>query len=256
MANISVTAKVNGDNTRVEANSEYFVSGKKVGNAYATLTGKDLCDIKKWEEIVNNENDHINYPSNADVLAKMIDKLDCGADALGKVQVYGQATYYKGMEDDLDFYESYWDDHSKDEARRLCEEACNKLNKNISTQLRYNGTITDQATIKFVPYLDTWGDGYQYWDYTIETNLLFPDGTSYSIDSYFDGVATSFEAKALKPDAAIFRYAQDKLGIRPEETVFLDDSAANVEAARALGFGGLHVAPGREFTDILKEHGL
>ncbi len=76
------------------------------------------------------------------------------------------------------------------------------------------------------------------------------------IDSYFDGVATSFEAKALKPDAAIFRYAQDKLGIRPEETVFLDDSAANVEAARALGFGGLHVAPGREFTDILKEHGL
>ncbi|MDE6108947.1 MAG: HAD family phosphatase [Muribaculaceae bacterium] len=76
------------------------------------------------------------------------------------------------------------------------------------------------------------------------------------VNAYFDGIVTSFDAKALKPSPEIFRYAAEHLGIRPEETVFLDDSEANVEAARALGFGGLHVAPGREFTDILKENGL
>ena len=75
-------------------------------------------------------------------------------------------------------------------------------------------------------------------------------------EDYFDGMVMSFEAKALKPGAEIFRYACDKLGIRPEETLFLDDSLANVEAARALGFAGAQVPPGVEFMDILKEKGL
>lgn len=76
------------------------------------------------------------------------------------------------------------------------------------------------------------------------------------IADYFDGMVTSFDAKALKPEAEIFDYAERTLGIKPGETVFLDDSEANVEAARKLGFGALHVAPGREFMDILKEKGL
>ncbi|MDE6277522.1 MAG: HAD family phosphatase [Muribaculaceae bacterium] len=69
---------------------------------------------------------------------------------------------------------------------------------------------------------------------------------------YFDGMVTSFEACAAKPDAAIFRYAERELGIRPEETLFFDDSQANVDAARALGFHAELVPPGTEFTDVLK----
>lgn len=76
------------------------------------------------------------------------------------------------------------------------------------------------------------------------------------IADYFDGIVTSFEAKALKPSAQVFDYACRTLGLRPAETVFLDDSAANVEGARALGFGGLVVPPGREFYDVLKEAGI
>lgn len=71
-------------------------------------------------------------------------------------------------------------------------------------------------------------------------------------EDYFDGMVTSFEAGAAKPDAKIFRYTAESLGIRPEETLFFDDSQANVDAARALGFRAELVAPGREFTDVLK----
>ncbi|MDE6311677.1 MAG: HAD family phosphatase [Muribaculaceae bacterium] len=70
-------------------------------------------------------------------------------------------------------------------------------------------------------------------------------------EDYFDGMVTSFDARSAKPDAAIFRFAERTLGIRPEETLFFDDSQANVDAARALGFHALLVPPGAEFTDIL-----
>lgn len=73
---------------------------------------------------------------------------------------------------------------------------------------------------------------------------------------YFDGVVTSFEAKCLKPGAAIFEYAQKKFGISPVETMFLDDSQANCEAAQALGWHAMQVPAGTEFMQLLQEKGL
>lgn len=70
---------------------------------------------------------------------------------------------------------------------------------------------------------------------------------------YFDGIVKSYEARCMKPAAAIFRYTEDKLGIKPEETLFLDDSQKNLDAAAALGFHTLLVSPGQEFYTLLKE---
>lgn len=75
-------------------------------------------------------------------------------------------------------------------------------------------------------------------------------------EDYFDGMVTSFEAKALKPGRRIFEYASEHLGIDPTETLFLDDSADNLKGAEAVGFRTAHVTPGREFIDILKELNL
>lgn len=76
------------------------------------------------------------------------------------------------------------------------------------------------------------------------------------IHGYFDGIVTSFEAKALKPKKEIFDYAVEHLGIKPEETMFFDDSLANIKAAQELGFHGAHVAPDTEFYDIIKKMDL
>lgn len=56
------------------------------------------------------------------------------------------------------------------------------------------------------------------------------------ISDYFDGVVTSFTVGCCKPDARIYRYAAEHLGLNPAETTFFDDGPANVEAARELGF--------------------
>ncbi len=74
-------------------------------------------------------------------------------------------------------------------------------------------------------------------------------------EDYFDGMVTSFEAKSMKPDEKIFRYAVEKLGIKPEETVFLDDSQRNLDAAARLGFKTVLVNPGDEFVTLLAQAG-
>lgn len=76
------------------------------------------------------------------------------------------------------------------------------------------------------------------------------------INHYFDGTVTSFDAKSLKPNAEIFNYTAQKLGIDPAETLFLDDSQANCNAARALGWNTALVEPGAEFVSILAKRGI
>lgn len=66
---------------------------------------------------------------------------------------------------------------------------------------------------------------------------------------YFDGIVTSFEAKAMKPSKKIFETVIEKFGIKPEETLFFDDSQANISAADEMGFKGWLVKPGTEFID-------
>lgn len=72
-------------------------------------------------------------------------------------------------------------------------------------------------------------------------------------DAYFDGIIKSYEAKVMKPDPEIFAIASEKLGFIPEETIFIDDSQANLDAAAELGFRTLLVAPGEEFDTLLEE---
>lgn len=73
-----------------------------------------------------------------------------------------------------------------------------------------------------------------------------------SIDNYFDGIVTSFDVHAYKPDAAIFRRAAEICGIAPGETLFFDDSEANCEAARQCGFHAVHVADtATPFADLI-----
>lgn len=76
------------------------------------------------------------------------------------------------------------------------------------------------------------------------------------IDAYFDGIVTSFEAKLLKPDVKIFDYAAAHCDIKPEETLFLDDSLVNLGAAERAGFRTAHVPEGVEYSKVLADLNL
>ena len=54
-----------------------------------------------------------------------------------------------------------------------------------------------------------------------------------------DEVTLSFEVECVKPDERIYRHCLERLGVEPGETLFLDDRAENVDAARALGMDAI-----------------
>lgn len=58
----------------------------------------------------------------------------------------------------------------------------------------------------------------------------------YEFFDLFDAIVLSGEEKIAKPDARIFEILMEQIDYRAEECLFIDDSATNIAAARALGF--------------------
>jgi putative hydrolase of the HAD superfamily len=56
----------------------------------------------------------------------------------------------------------------------------------------------------------------------------------------FDGVVISADVGMRKPEERIFLLAAGRIGLMPAECAFVDDVEANVVAATALGFAGVH----------------
>ena len=67
----------------------------------------------------------------------------------------------------------------------------------------------------------------------------------------FDDQIFSFELGVQKPDVRAFRGALAKLGWRPKRTLFIDDAAANVAAARRLGMAAIHYSGTGALIDSL-----
>ena len=81
-----------------------------------------------------------------------------------------------------------------------------------------------QAGLRTALLSNSWGDDYR--------RDLFPE--------LFDVVVISAEVGMRKPEERIFRHTAALLGLEPEECVFIDDVAANIAAAEAIGLIGVH----------------
>ncbi|SEG79443.1 HAD family hydrolase [Bosea lathyri] len=56
----------------------------------------------------------------------------------------------------------------------------------------------------------------------------------------FDGVVVSAHERLIKPDPAIYHVLLERYGLSAHDCVFIDDSARNIESARAVGMQGVH----------------
>ena len=73
--------------------------------------------------------------------------------------------------------------------------------------------------------------------------------------SFRDTVISAVE-RVAKPDARIYRTLLDRNGLRAEQCVFIDDSAANAAGARAVGMAAIHYTPDVDLEAELKALGF
>jgi putative hydrolase of the HAD superfamily len=79
---------------------------------------------------------------------------------------------------------------------------------------------------------------------------------AHPLKEWFDDGLFSSRIGMVKPEPAIFHEAARHFGISPRESVFIDDFALNVKAARALGWDGIHFLSGAQCEADLAARGL
>ncbi|UYY57652.1 HAD-IA family hydrolase [Sphingomonas sp. S2-65] len=72
----------------------------------------------------------------------------------------------------------------------------------------------------------------------------------------FRDIVVSGDEKLVKPDPAIYRLALDRFGLAAGEAVFVDDNAANIDAAAAMGIHAVLFTDAPAFRAELVRLGL
>ena len=73
---------------------------------------------------------------------------------------------------------------------------------------------------------------------------------------HFADVIVSAEEKVIKPEARIYRIALERTGLAPGDLLFVDDNAANIAAAQALGFHTHLFTDPAALRPMIEAHGL
>lgn len=88
------------------------------------------------------------------------------------------------------------------------------------------------------------------------TSRLDRDLAALGLDEAVDAVVSSSRIGAVKPDPEIYLYAAEVGGAKPERCLFVDDTAANVAGAEAVGMTALLYAGIGSLPEIAAALGL
>ena len=78
----------------------------------------------------------------------------------------------------------------------------------------------------------------------------------YPILQAFDGAVVSGDEGLAKPSAEIFGLLVSRFDVEPAESLFVDDTEANVRGAEAVGFRAHHFTDAASLAEVLEAHGL
>lgn len=149
-----------------------------IKNGETLLTSTTSCGLKnipsvtltKLYDMDDDELDDLFRNTDGSVNAFSID-------VLGKVQLKGSLTGIRQLVDDFEAA----DDDEENESR--FKQDVNNINSHIRAEIFYNGGATKQGEFVFLPFEDKWGS---YSEWYMEPGIRFPDGSSYTLDKFFN----------------------------------------------------------------------
>jgi FMN phosphatase YigB (HAD superfamily) len=86
-----------------------------------------------------------------------------------------------------------------------------------------------------------------------QVNKVLTQMNEPTLEEIFERVFYSYEVRMMKPSPEIYQHVLTEVGLVAEETAFLDDNAANIKAAAALGIQAVQVQPPLTILDYLKD---
>lgn len=84
----------------------------------------------------------------------------------------------------------------------------------------------------------------------VKFHEIFSQQFGGSLDDLFEKAYYSHLIRLHKPNDAAYKLIVDENDLKTDETLFIDDSAANVEGAERAGLKGLHLANGKTILDL------
>ena len=96
--------------------------------------------------------------------------------------------------------------------------------------------------------------GFRVWGLTNWSIEFFPlVRDRYPVFQVLDGYVVSGAEKVIKPDARLYRILLDRYGLKAAECVFIDDNAANVAGAEAVGIRGILFKGEKQLREELED---
>ena len=139
----------------------------------------------------------------------------------------------------------FWNDY--DRGTREIDSVAEKLaifrGSDFETAKRLMlAAITYQETIPATESLieDLKGAGYRLFVLSNMSKDYIEFLRKLSVFQHFEGEIISCEVNLIKPEKEIYQLLLDTYNLDPEQTMFIDDRAENVEAAATLGIAPFH----------------
>jgi len=82
------------------------------------------------------------------------------------------------------------------------------------------------------------------------TNIYKQQTGKQNFDDYFIKAYYSHEMGLRKPYVEAYQHVLNEQGLKPEETLFIDDTLPNIEGAKKAGLQTIHLKPGMSLLDL------
>ena len=146
------------------------------------------------------------------------------------------------------------EEHSFDE---IIEEIICQ-HREFEEEIRYFSThypeiVTNEVEVMRELLTRLKGEGYRLYGLTNWCSKVYLTMAQFEIFDLLDGYIISSEEKVIKPEAEIYQRLFNKFNLKPEECLFADDRAENIEGGRRVGMEGIVFTDARQYERELEE---
>lgn len=156
------------------------------------------------------------------------------------------------------FFKDYWNAFDKGALDR--RELVDKVALITGISAEECNAFVEHVKLSLVPIPETEAlikelsaRGYKLYCLSNMSNDFYDYLKTREVFKYFDGQIISAKEHMMKPDREIYELILNRFHLKPEESLFIDDLAANIKAAQALGIQTVHFANKQKGYEEIRE---